>query len=49
MLCAAWQAEMLRDEARVLGLRVYLDTPINRKGTDVVVLAWEKQDDAHSN
>jgi ubiquinone/menaquinone biosynthesis C-methylase UbiE len=42
MLCAAWQADILRDQAGALGLRSYLDSLINRKGTDVVVLAWVK-------
>jgi hypothetical protein len=42
MLCAAWQAEALRDRASALGLRSYLDAAVNRKGLDVVVLAWEK-------
>jgi hypothetical protein len=42
LLCAAWQADVLRDQAALLGLRPYLDTPINRKGTEVIVLAWEK-------
>jgi tRNA G10 N-methylase Trm11 len=42
MLCAAWQAEALRHRASALGLRSYLDAGINRKGLDVVVLAWEK-------
>jgi hypothetical protein len=40
MLVAAWQAPLLRDHASALGLQLYLDSPINRKGTDVVVLAW---------
>jgi SAM-dependent methyltransferase len=43
MLCAAWQAEPLREYAAVLGLHPFLDAPINRKGTDVVVLAWLKE------
>ncbi len=42
MLCAAWQADLLRHQAALLGLKPYLDAPINRKGTEVVVLAWEK-------
>lgn len=42
LLCAAWQAHVLRDQAALLGLRPYLDAPINRKGTEVVVLAWQK-------
>jgi hypothetical protein len=43
MLCAAWQAPGLRQKAETLGLEPYLDSPINRKGTDCVVLAWKKQ------
>ena len=42
LLCAAWQAEPLRREATALGLVPYLDSPVNRKGLDVVVLAWQK-------
>ena len=40
--CAAWQAAPLRDLGATLGLHTFLDAPINRKGTDVVVLAWDK-------
>lgn len=42
MLCAAWQAPGLRQKAEALQLEAYLDSPINRKGTDCVVLAWQK-------
>lgn len=42
MLCAAWQADLLRREAVALGLDPFLDTSINRKGVDVVALAWRK-------
>jgi hypothetical protein len=42
MLCAARQAPLLRREATVLGLVPYLDTPINRKGTEVAALAWQR-------
>ena len=42
MLCATWQADTLRDQAQLLGFQPYLDSPINRKGMDVVVLAWVK-------
>jgi hypothetical protein len=41
-LCAAWQAAGLRATADALGLRVALDTPVDRKGLEVVVLAWRK-------
>ena len=39
-LCAAWQAPGLRGAAAGLGLRAALDTPVDRKGTPVVALAW---------
>ena len=39
-LCAAWQAPGLRTAAAALGLRATLDTPVDRKGTPVVALAW---------
>jgi hypothetical protein len=42
LLCAAWQAEGLRQKASALRLTNFLDSPINRKGTDCAVLAWEK-------
>ena len=41
-LCAAWQADGLRAAAAGLGLRAALDTPVDRKGTPVVALAWRK-------
>jgi hypothetical protein len=41
-LCAAWQAPGLRAAAAALGLRPVLDTPVDRKGTPVVALAWGK-------
>jgi SAM-dependent methyltransferase len=43
LLCAASQAEELRREAGGLGLKSYLDSVIDRKGLEVVVLAWEKE------
>lgn len=42
VLCAAGQAEALRRKAATLPFRLYLDSPINRKGLDVVILAWRK-------
>ena len=39
-LCAAWQADRLRSAAAGLGLQPALDTPVDRKGTAVVALAW---------
>jgi len=42
-LCAAWQAPGLRGAAAGLGLRAALDTPVDRKGTPVVALAWRKR------
>jgi hypothetical protein len=41
-LCAAWQAAGLRATAARLGLRVVLDCPVDRRGTEVVALAWRK-------
>jgi hypothetical protein len=41
-LCAAWQAAGLRATAAGLGLRVVLDSPVDRKGTEVVALAWRR-------
>jgi SAM-dependent methyltransferase len=41
-LCAAWQAPGLRASGARLGLRVALDTPVDRKGLEVVALAWRK-------
>jgi hypothetical protein len=41
-LCAAWQAPGLRAAASGLGLRPALDTPVDRKGTPVVALAWRR-------
>jgi hypothetical protein len=41
-LCAAWQAPGLRAAAAGLGLTTALDTPVDRKGTPVVALAWRK-------
>ena len=43
ILCAATQVDDLRQEAICLGLKSYLDAPINRKGLDVAVLAWQKE------
>jgi SAM-dependent methyltransferase len=42
VLCVPRQAERLRREAVALGLCPCLDTPIQRKGLDVVALAWKK-------
>jgi tRNA G10 N-methylase Trm11 len=42
ILCAAWQADGLRRKAASLGLTPYLDSFINRKGRDVIALAWQK-------
>lgn len=42
LLCAAWQAADLRATASELGLHMSLDCPIDRKGLDVIVLAWRK-------
>jgi hypothetical protein len=48
MLCAARQGPLLRREAAVLGFIPYLDVPVNRKGTDVVALAWQRPADVDS-
>lgn len=42
MLCAASQADVLRQQAVLLGLQVVLDEAVDRKGLDVVVLVWLK-------
>jgi tRNA G10 N-methylase Trm11 len=42
MLAAAWQREMLIDEASGLGLAPDMDSPIDRKGLSVVVLVWQR-------
>jgi SAM-dependent methyltransferase len=42
VLCAAWQADALRQQGVVSGLTPYLDSPIDRKGVAVVALAWQK-------
>ena len=42
LMCAEWQSKTLLRQAKELDLTPYLDSPINRKGLDVVVLAWRK-------
>jgi hypothetical protein len=42
LLCAGRQAVALRATASALGLALFLDAAIDRKGLPVVVLAWEK-------
>ena len=42
LMCASWQREMLRHAGASLGLEPFLDAPVNRKGTDCTVLAWQK-------
>jgi SAM-dependent methyltransferase len=42
ILCAGWQAAQARAAAAELGLRSYLDTAIERRGTEVVALAWQR-------
>jgi hypothetical protein len=39
-LCAAWQAPGARATAAGLGWRAVLDCPVDRKGLEVVALAW---------
>jgi hypothetical protein len=41
-LCAAWQAPDLRAAAAGLGLEAVLDCPVDRKGVEVVALAWRR-------
>jgi tRNA G10 N-methylase Trm11 len=41
-MCAAWQAAGLRATAAALGLRPVLDCPVDRKGLEVVALAWRR-------
>ena len=42
VLCAAWQAAGLRATAAGLGWEVALDCPVDRKGLEVVALAWRR-------
>jgi SAM-dependent methyltransferase len=42
VLAAAWQAPGLRSTAAGLGWRVVLDCPVDRKGLEVVALAWRR-------
>jgi hypothetical protein len=42
VLCAAWQAPGLRATAAGLGWRGTLDCPVDRKGLEVVALAWRR-------
>jgi SAM-dependent methyltransferase len=42
VLCATSQANALRQQGNLLGLRVILDAAIDRKGLDVVLLVWLK-------
>jgi tRNA G10 N-methylase Trm11 len=42
MLCAVRQAMLLRREAAALGLVPYLEAAVDRKGTEVVALAWQR-------
>ena len=41
-MCATWQAAGLRATAAALGLRPVLDCPVDRKGLEVVALAWRR-------
>jgi hypothetical protein len=41
-LCADWQAAGLRAAAAALGLRAVLDCPVDRRGVEVVALAWRR-------
>lgn len=43
IMCAGWQAEKLRGIAKSSRLKILLDSPLDRKGTDCVILAWQKR------
>jgi len=45
ILCSIIQAEALLLEAKMLGLILYLNSPVNRKGLDLYAIAWRKQID----
>lgn len=42
ILCSDWQADVLLQKAAKVNLSLYLSSKINRKGLDVMVLAWRK-------
>lgn len=42
ILVSPWQAESLLNEADQVGMELFLASPVNRKGTPVVVLGWTK-------
>lgn len=42
ILCADWQADLLRPLAETLHMQPFLESPINRKGIDVFVFGWRK-------
>jgi tRNA G10 N-methylase Trm11 len=42
MLVAQWQAESLLKHSATYSVKLLLTSPVNRKGTEVVVLVWEK-------
>ncbi|MCK4352536.1 hypothetical protein KAW65_03920 [candidate division WOR-3 bacterium] len=44
ILCSNWQSDILRRAIISLKLKLYLDSSINRKGLDVVILACQKGD-----
>lgn len=44
MLCAALQADVLRQQAASSGLQIVLHEVIDRKGLDVAVLVWLKEE-----
>ena len=47
LLVAAWQVQFMLEMSEGYGLAVRLASPVNRKGTDVAVLAWEKTKTRH--
>lgn len=42
IMCATWQADGLRGIGKALEFEKLLDSPLDRKGVDCVLLAWEK-------
>lgn len=42
MLCADWQAEIFRQQARVLDLKPFIDLPIDRKGYPCHLFGWQR-------
>ena len=45
LYCSEHQAEPLKSEGKALGLSLIFESPVNRKGTACVILAWKKRHD----